>query len=105
MKKAIYIFVRNDLSYAQKVVQSCHAAVEATRQFVKDDERYKIVVLAAKSEPKLMSIMTEAGGHGIKTTYFVEPDLKYQVTAVATEPLDEEQGKRFARYKLLSEGG
>ncbi len=103
MKKAIYIFVRNDLSYSQKVVQSCHAALEATRQFVNNDERYKIVVLAAKSEPKLMSIMMEAGGKGIKTTYFTEPDMDFQVTAVATEPLDDEQRKVFQRYKLLQE--
>lgn len=102
MKKTIYIFVRNDLSYAQKVVQSGHAVLEATRAFVHDSERYKIVVVAAKSQVKLKSIIEEAASYEIQTVAFTEPDMDYQMTAVATEPLDDEKKKVFARYKLLS---
>lgn len=102
-KRAIYVFVRNDLSYSQKVVQSCHAVLESTRKFVTDDKRYKIVVLAAKSEVKLKSIMDEAASHGIQTVGFTEPDMDFQMTAVATEPLEEDKRHVFSRYKLLDE--
>lgn len=103
MKKTIYVFVRNDLSYPQKVIQSSHAILEATRAFIRDDNRYKIVVVAAKSEVKLKSIVEEAASHDIQTVTFTEPDMKYQITAIATEPLCDEKRQVFARYKLLSE--
>jgi hypothetical protein len=103
MKKTIYVFVRNDLSYAQKVVQAAHAVLESTRAFVRDENRYKIVVFAAKSEAKLKAIAEEAASNGIQTVAFTEPDLEYQTTAIATEPLEEEKRKVFARYKLLSD--
>jgi hypothetical protein len=103
MKKTIYVFVRNDLSFSQKVVQSSHAVLEATRAFIDNDHRYKIVVVAAKSEVKLKSIMEEATSHDIKTVAFTEPDMQYQITAIATEPLTDEKRTVFARYKLLSE--
>jgi len=103
MKKTIYVFVRNDLSFPQKVVQSSHAVLEATRAFIKDEERYKIIVVAAKSEVKLKLIMEEAAQNQINTVAFTEPDMDNQVTAIATEPLDDEKKQVFARYKLLSE--
>jgi len=103
MKKTIYVFVRNDLSYSQKVVQTSHAVLEATRTFIRDNNRYKIVVVAAKSEVKLKSIMEEAASYDIKTVAFTEPDMQYQITAIATEPLSDEKRQVFSRYKLLSE--
>jgi hypothetical protein len=84
-------------------VQTAHATLEATRAFVTDDNRYKIVVFGAKSEAKLQSIIEEASSHNIKTVAFTEPDMQFQTTAVATEPLCDEKRKIFARYKLLSE--
>lgn len=104
-KKAILIFVRNDLTYTQKVVQAAHAAKEAARAFIdhQDGDRYKIVVLAAKSEAKLKAIQKEAEEHGIKTVTFTEPDMEYQATALATEPLDSDKRGIFSRYKLLQE--
>lgn len=60
-------------------------------------------MVAAKSETKLKSIVEEAASHNIKTVTFTEPDIQYQITAIATEPLCEEKRQVFARYKLLSE--
>lgn len=102
MKKTIYVFVRNDLSYSQKVVQTAHAVLESTRAYIEDDNRYKIVVFGAKSEAKLKAIMEEAASHEIRTVAFTEPDMQYQTTAIATEPLCDEKRTVFARYKLLS---
>lgn len=101
MKKTIYVFVLNSLSGPQKVVQACHVMLDACRFFELKDERYNIILVAAKSRPKLDSIIMEAQAAGIRTMYFVEPDMEYEMTAVATEPLTDEQKKVFARYKLL----
>ena len=102
MKKTIYVFVRNDLPYPQKIVQAAHVVLEATRTFNLQDERYNIVTVAAKSETKLKSIIEEATSHGIQSVAFKEPDMQHQITAVACEPLCNEKKKVFARYKLLS---
>ena len=102
MKKTIYIFIRTDLSASQKTVQSAHVVLEATRTFHLVDNRYNIVVVVAKSEAKLKAIVAEAAGHGIRTVSFAEPDMGNEITAVASEPLDDDQKKVFIRYKLLS---
>ncbi len=99
--KAIYVFVRSDLPWPQKVVQSSHAVLESTRAFVTDRNRVKIIVVSARSESKLLAIVQEAADNGIRSVAFQEADMNNQVTAVATEPIDDEQRKVFGRYKLL----
>lgn len=99
----LYIFVRKDLSYAQTVVQACHATLEATRKFIKDESRYKIVCLGVRNAAKLEKVIEELVQHGLNYIVFSEPDLAWEKTAVATEPLTEIQRVVFSRYKLLQE--
>ena len=99
----LYIFVRKDLTYGQIVVQACHAALEATRKFIKNDERYKIVCFGIRSEVKLEKVIQELQQHQLAHIVFSEPDLAWQKTAVATEPLTDAQKASFSRYKLLQE--
>lgn len=99
----IYVFVRKDLPYSQVVVQSCHATLEATRKFVKDDARYKIICFGIRSLPKLEKVIQELVAHQIDYAVFSEPDLGWEKTAVATQPLNDVQRAVLARYKLLQE--
>lgn len=99
----LYIFVRKDLDYSQVVVQACHATLEATRKFIKDASRYKIVCLGIKSLSKLEKVMEELEQHQLGYIVFSEPDLSWEKTALATEPLTDKQRVVFSRYKLLQE--
>ena len=96
----VYVFVRNDLTNAQKVVQACHAVLEMTREHISDKQRHSIVVIGAKNEKKLHSIATELTLHDIKWRWFVEPDMNNTVTAIATEPLTDKR-ELLKRFKLL----
>jgi len=97
----LYIFVRKDLPYSQVVVQACHATLEATRKFIKDEARYKIVCLGIRNEAKLEKVIGELEQHKFGYIVFSEPDLAWEKTAIATEPLTASQRVVFARYKLL----
>ena len=95
-----YILIRNDLSSAQKAVQSCHAAIEASRSFLSsNDEHPHLVILVVKNENKLKKI---AEGLTIKYKPFVEPDMDNQWTAIATEPISGHDREQFKRFQLLT---
>ncbi len=99
-KKAIYVFLRKDLGQVQRAVQAGHVCLEAGRRFPLPDERYRVVILGVRSEAKLRDVMAELSGLGVAHVSFVEPDLG-QMTAVATEPLDESRAVALERYRLL----
>jgi len=97
----LYIFVRKDLDYSQIVVQACHATLEATRGFIKDASRYKIVCLGVRNAAKLEKVIEELEQHKFGYVVFSEPALGWEKTAIATEPLTDKQKVVFSRYKLL----
>jgi hypothetical protein len=102
MKKSICIFLRTDLTPIQQVVQASHVCVEVARRFIEDtEERYKLVILGVRSEDKLKKVIEEIKNHKISYREYTEPDMDYQLTAVATEPLDDEKKFLFSRYRLL----
>lgn len=98
-----YVVVRNDLSAAQKAVQSCHASIEAARYFLKDkDEHPSLVLCVVKNEAKLQSIIKELYDKNIRIKTFREPDIGNQLTAIATEPLYGDDRKALSRFQLLT---
>ena len=103
----VYVFVRNDLSYAQKAVQSAHAAVEACRWYLDEDLPHpSIIILVVKNEAKLKKVEEEIKnmeGGVFHYEAFREPDMGNEMTAIATGPLYGDQRDMFKRYQLLKE--
>lgn len=102
----VYIFVREDLSPSQMAVQSCHAAIEATRAFApgQDQEHPHLVLLSVKNEDELLKAYERLQHYGIQVAKFQEPDRNNETTAIATAPIpgDSEQRRLFRNYKLLN---
>lgn len=103
----LYVLVRQDLSQSQQAVQSCHAAIEATRRFTpgQDQEHPHLVLLSVKNEIELLKAYERLQYYGIQVAKFEEPDLpNNQSTAIATEPLpaDSKLRRKFSCYKLLN---
>lgn len=98
----MYVVVRNDLSDAQKAVQGTHAAIEATRAFLKDgDEHPSVIYLIVKSEHKLRQVVERARAAGISFKTFKEPDFGDELTAMATAPLIGDERSFFKRFQLM----
>lgn len=97
----VYVIVRNDLSPAQRAVQSCHAIIEATRNFNMSGEHPSVIICEVKSEHKLREIAEELTGKNIKYSLFREPDRSYEATAIATQPIKMSEREAFSRFQLL----
>lgn len=100
--KYMYIVTRNDLSPSQKAVQSCHAAIEATKAFGDSIQTHPSVILCVvKSEHKLKALQDKLQYAGVDFTSFREPDIGDQLTAIASTPLAGADREIFKRYQLL----
>lgn len=97
----VYVIVRNDLSPAQRAVQSSHAVIEATRNFNMTGAHPSVIICEVKSEQKLNQISEELSQKGIRFSSFHEPDIGNQMTAIASEPLKLERRDAFKRFQLL----
>lgn len=97
--KYVYVIVRNDLSNAQKAVQSSHAILETTRKFInKTDEHPSVIILIVKNERRLLRLCSELE---IDHITFREPDIGNEMTAIATKPLIGEERAYFKKYQLM----
>lgn len=98
----MYVLVRKDLSPRQQAVQSCHAAIEAARNYIgPKDEHPSVIICSVKSEQKLAMCMEELTAKGIECQSFREPDIGNQMTAIASRPLKGEERKAFSRFQLM----
>lgn len=98
----MYIITRRNIGNAQKAVQSVHAAIEATRAFIKDGQEHpSVIITEVKSEEKLKKVMEELNGI-VNYKIFREPDRNNEITALATEPVYGDTRKLFSRFQLIS---
>ncbi|MEM9347587.1 MAG: peptidyl-tRNA hydrolase [Planctomycetota bacterium] len=101
----MYVLVRTDLPPAQQAVQSCHASIEAARQFLEPDAHHPhLVVCGVRGEEALHQARDRLEALGIRCCAFVEPDRDHEVTALATEPLSGGRRRLLRRFKLLRPG-
>jgi hypothetical protein len=103
-KQYVYFFVRQDLSKEQVVVQTAHAAsVIASKIPDKDWTKISFVVIGVASEEELADVVF-AIEPSIANIKFREPDIKNQVTAIATYPMNANNPNRkwLKRYELLT---
>lgn len=103
MKQYMYVAVRRDLSKPQQVVQSVHAAIEASKRYHhSSNEHPSVIVLGVKSEKGLDNFVKYVQDQGFYYETFCEPDRNNELTSVAVFPVSEEQKKYFKKYQLLS---
>ena len=95
--------MREDLEGTQKIVQSCHAVIEATKAF--DIERLSdhpsVIILSAKNENRLHRVRKYLIEQNIQHVHFYEPDLDDELTALATEPIFGNRREALRKYQLL----
>ena len=102
----VYVFVRCDLSFPQRVVQVAHSVIELARNSLipSDVDHPYVVVLALKNEEQLLNAFRRISGFGIKCKPFYESDLDGQMTAFATAPVSGNSRRYFQKYQCLQGG-
>ena len=85
----IYLFVREDLSKAQQIVQTAHAVDELNKEMslgeITSTTNF-MVLCPACDEWELFDIKLHLEEQGIEHHMFYEPDIE-AFTAIATKPL------------------
>ena len=99
----MYVLVRTDLPVLQIAVQSVHAAIEATRNFLlADSEHPHLVLCGVPSAQRLLAAADYLFLRGVRHTLFREPDRNNEPTALATEPLCGERRAVLDRFRCLT---
>ena len=93
-----YVFVRNDLSYAQQIVQASHATLEAGFRFEQPEDVSAIVLFPAANEKELFDRARLLRENGIEHHMFFEPDIG-QYTAISTRAMFGEERELFAELR------
>lgn len=94
------MFVRTDLSIPQRAVQVAHACMEAAKNFHWEIHPH-LVVLAVNNESELLDRIEYLKANKVDFCLFREEDIEFQATALATQPVYNEQRKLFRNFKLL----
>jgi hypothetical protein len=95
----MYLFVRDDITPSQQIVQTCHA-VDAINVRHNSGDINHMVLCHANHDAHLMSIAEYLDGKGIDYEMFQEPDLDNQYTAIATRPLRGQEREPMRKFKL-----
>ena len=83
----IYLFVREDLSKCQQIIQTAHAVDELNKRLDEvTDKTNHMVLIGAKSDLELCEISHYLHMNKIEHFLFYEPDIEGH-TAIATVPL------------------
>lgn len=99
-KPYIYVLVRTDLSKPQQIVQSAHAVFEASKT-ARTYQHPSIIVCEAKNEKHLLEICKYLHSKNISFSEFREPDIGYELTAIASEPVYASDRLIFSKFKLV----
>ncbi len=99
-----YVFVREDLNHATRIVQAAHAAFEMGRDLSRPSQESidNLIVIGVKDRTELESVASELDYRGIRHHMFFEPDYNLGHTAICSEPVSDSKKKIFRKYKLLS---
>lgn len=87
----LYSVTRRDLKPGYQAVQAAHAYVQFTQEHPKVTKEWHKVsqymgLLSVADERELFDLYCLAVGVGIKCSPFYEPDVGFQMTALALEP-------------------
>ena len=99
----VYIFVRQDLSPEQQLVQASHATLVLGNKLKRQDvsELY-FAVIGIPQLSDFCKVMKDLKKHGTDFISFYEPDQGNTMTAIATHPIPKDQRGRLLDYKRLT---
>ena len=95
-REYMYVFVRQDLSVPQQIVQASHACAYVGDSFHPDTS---IVLLECPNKKHLDFIANYLADNAVKYRMFYETDIN-EHTAIATEPLSGEIRDIFKGFAL-----
>lgn len=99
----VYVAVRRDLPLAHQAVQAVHAGISAGRELIsKEVTNPNLVLLTVPDLPALLALRHRCDAAGIGNRVFVEEDLGYQPTALATEPVNGKARRVFQKLPLFT---
>ena len=94
----VYLFVREDLSVSQQVIQTVHAT-QLTGWVCQGGEVPNAVLVGAQSEDDLMTISEYLIDHHIAHEVWYEPDISAH-TAIATYPIKGKDRNALKHFQL-----
>ena len=98
-KKYIYVFVRQDLSLAQQLVQASHAAHEAGLHHNPSKTTSSVIIFGTSNKEELENLFAKYK-QNLQCYPFFEPYKDVGLTSFATEPIPEEKRNLFKQFKL-----
>ena len=98
-EKYIYVFVRQDISLPQQLVQSNHASILLS-QTHKIEGTPNLILIGVRDICELENVRYRLLGSGYDFVMWSEPDYDMGETAIATVPLDQSQRMIFSQYRL-----
>lgn len=101
MKNFLYIFVRKDLSKAQQVVQSMHAAFESGLKHDQKLDHPSVVLLELKDKDDAKMAYNIFKEMDFNINPFFEPYYNNELTSFAIQNIKEEEKFLFKKFKLL----
>ena len=99
----VYIFVRQDLSNEQQLVQSAHATLVLGSKLGKkyDPSELYFAVIGVPRLTSFCQVMKDLKKHGTEYECFYEPDQGNTMTAIATYPIKKEERGNLLEYPRL----
>jgi hypothetical protein len=100
----VYIFVRQDLSKEQQLVQAAHATLVLGSKLNKKQYNPSELYFAVIGVPRLTSfcqVMKDLKKHGTEYECFYEPDQGSTMTAIATFPIPKNERGNLLEYPKL----
>lgn len=101
MKNHVYVFVRRNLSVSQQLVQASHSLWEAKSLHENHLDHPHLVVLGVSDETELLTVSQYLNNIGIQHSLFRESYFNNEATALATQPILEDQRHHFSNFVLL----
>lgn len=101
-----YLFVRQDISLAQQIVQTNHATYHMAISHPHTDKTAipSIVLIGVPNKKALERVIQKLRINNIEYTSFFEPDWEMGLSAVATSPnLSDEQRNALRNYSIWRE--
>lgn len=97
----MYLFVRQDLSVPQQIVQTAHAVDELNKRWDdKSDTTNFMVLCSVKDELELWKVGEYLASKGIFHHMFYEPDIEAS-TAIATRPLRGIEREALSKFQTM----
>lgn len=99
-----YVFVRQDISIEQQMVQAGHACTEvgyAIREAGESIENLHMCLIGVLNVEELAKAQTVLTRNDIKHVAFFEPDMDNQMTAIATYPIGHRKRRFLRGFKRL----